>query len=53
MIKDTVCCEVLEVIHDTYKIVCGMKGTARQPSDPEPNPRLGLIHSDDLPVAYK
>lgn len=53
MMNDSVCCEVLEVIPDTDKMVCGMKGTTRQPSDPEPQPPLGLIHTDDLPLVYK
>ncbi|XP_017777148.1 PREDICTED: tetratricopeptide repeat protein 14 isoform X2 [Nicrophorus vespilloides] len=53
MMNDTVLCEVLEVIADTDKIMCGMKGTTKQPTDPEIRPPLGLISADDLPLAYK
>ncbi|XP_065162968.1 tetratricopeptide repeat protein 14 homolog isoform X3 [Atheta coriaria] len=53
MMNDSVCCEVLEVIADTDKIMCGMKGTTRQSEDPEHSPALGLISTDDFPLAYK
>ncbi|XP_018335115.1 uncharacterized protein LOC108744011 [Agrilus planipennis] len=53
MMNDSVCCEVLEVIPDTDKMVCGMKGTTRQPNDPEFRPSLGLISTDDFPISYK
>lgn len=53
MMNDYVCCEVLEIIADTDKVVCGMKGTTRKPSDPEPRPALGLISTDDFPIIYK
>ncbi|KAF5273610.1 hypothetical protein FQR65_LT04609 [Abscondita terminalis] len=53
MMNDSVCCEVLEVIPDTDKMVCGMKGTTRQPNDPEHRPALGLIGADDFPLVYK
>ncbi|KAJ8888728.1 hypothetical protein PR048_008220 [Dryococelus australis] len=52
LMNDTVCCEVLEVIPDTDKLVCGMKGTTL-PAGSEYASRLGLIHSDDFPQAYK
>lgn len=53
MMNDYVCCEVLEVIADTDKMVCGMKGTTRKPGDPEHRPALGLIGTDDFPIIYK
>ncbi|XP_076253958.1 uncharacterized protein LOC143192473 isoform X4 [Rhynchophorus ferrugineus] len=53
MMNDYVCCEVLEVIADTDKMVCGMKGTTRKPGDPEHRPALGLIGTDDFPIVYK
>lgn len=53
MMNDYVCCEVLEVIADTDKMVCSMKGTTRQPSDPPFQPPLGLISTDDFPLVYK
>lgn len=53
MMNDSVCCEVLEVIPDTDKMVCGMKGSTRQPGDPEPKPALGLISAEDFPLEYK
>lgn len=53
MMNDYVCCEVLEIIADTDKVVCGMKGTTRQPGDPEPSTALGLISTDDFPIVYK
>ncbi|XP_030758470.1 tetratricopeptide repeat protein 14 homolog isoform X2 [Sitophilus oryzae] len=53
MMNDYVCCEVLEVIADTDKMVCGMKGTTRKPGDPEHQPPLGLISTDDFPLVYK
>lgn len=53
LMNDTVCCEVLEVIPDTDKISCGMKGVTRNPDDPSPKPPLGLISSDDFPQIYK
>ncbi|ERL87322.1 tetratricopeptide repeat protein 14 homolog isoform X2 [Dendroctonus ponderosae] len=53
MMNDYVCCEVLEVIADTDKMVCGMKGTSRKPGDPEHRPPLGLISTDDFPLIYK
>ncbi|XP_050308576.1 tetratricopeptide repeat protein 14 homolog isoform X2 [Anthonomus grandis grandis] len=53
MMNDYVCCEVLEVIADTDKMVCGMKGTTRKPGDPEHHPPLGLISTDDFPLVYK
>lgn len=51
--NDYVCCEVLEVIADTDKMVCGMKGSTRQSSDPPHQPPLGLVSSDDFPLIYK
>lgn len=53
MMNDYVCCEVLEVIADTDKVVCGMKGLTRKPGDPEHRPALGLISTDDFPLVYK
>ncbi|XP_074041206.1 uncharacterized protein isoform X2 [Leptinotarsa decemlineata] len=53
MMNDYVCCEVLEIIADTDKVVCGMKGVSRKPSDPEHRPPLGLITTDDFPIVYK
>ncbi|KAF5306630.1 hypothetical protein FQA39_LY08819 [Lamprigera yunnana] len=53
MMNDSVCCEILEVIPDTDKMVCGMKGVTRQPNDPEHRPALGLIGADDFPLVYK
>lgn len=53
MMNDYVCCEVLEIITDTDKVVCGMKGTTRSPGDPDPSPALGLITTDDFPIVYK
>ncbi|XP_066255319.1 tetratricopeptide repeat protein 14 homolog [Euwallacea similis] len=53
MMNDYVCCEVLEVIADTDKMVCGMKGITRKPGDPEHRPPLGLISTDDFPLVYK
>nr|CAD7457940.1 unnamed protein product [Timema tahoe] len=52
MMNDTVCCEVIEIIPDTDKLVCGMKGTLLPPGSDQ-GARLGLIHSDDFPPAYK
>lgn len=51
--NDTVCCEVIEVIPDTDKMVCGMKGVTRGPEDPPPKPPLGLLSTDDFPLVYK
>lgn len=53
MMNDYVCCEVLEVIADTDKVVCGMKGLTRKAGDPEHRPPLGLISTDDFPLVYK
>lgn len=53
MMNDSVCCEVLEVIPDTDKMVCGMKGTTQQPNEPELRPALGLVGADDFPLVYK
>ncbi|XP_022905543.1 tetratricopeptide repeat protein 14 homolog isoform X2 [Onthophagus taurus] len=53
MMNDSVCCEVLEVIPDTDKMVCGMKGTTREPNDPPHRPALGLVSADDFPLVYK
>lgn len=53
MMNDSVCCEVLEVIPDSDKMVCGMKGTTRGPNDPEHQPALGLINADEFPTVYK
>ncbi|CAG9864564.1 unnamed protein product [Phyllotreta striolata] len=53
MMNDYVCCEVLEIIADTDKVVCGMKGVTRKASDPEHRPPLGLISTDDFPIVYK
>ncbi|CAH1105868.1 unnamed protein product [Psylliodes chrysocephalus] len=53
MMNDYVCCEVLEIISDTDKVVCGMKGITRKSSDPEHHPALGLISTDDFPIVYK
>ena len=53
MMNDSVCCEVLEVIPDTDKMVCGMKGTTRKPDDPLHRPPLGLISAEDFPLVYK
>ncbi|CAG9769036.1 unnamed protein product [Ceutorhynchus assimilis] len=53
MMNDYVCCEVLEVIADTDKMVCGMKGVTRKPGDPEHRPPLGLISTDEFPAVYK
>ncbi|XP_049822779.1 tetratricopeptide repeat protein 14 homolog isoform X3 [Aethina tumida] len=54
MMNDYVCCEVLEIVADTDKMLCGMKGVTRKPSDvDQPRPPLGLITTDDFPLAYK
>lgn len=53
LMNDTVCCEVIEVIPDTDKMVCGMKGITRGPDDPPPKPSLGLLSTDDFPLIYK
>ncbi|XP_013133756.1 PREDICTED: tetratricopeptide repeat protein 14 homolog isoform X5 [Papilio polytes] len=53
LMNDTVCCEVIEVIPDTDKMVCGMKGVTRGPEDPQPKPPLGLLSTDDFPLIYK
>ncbi|CAH2234881.1 tetratricopeptide repeat protein 14 homolog isoform X2 [Pararge aegeria] len=53
LMNDTVCCEVIEVIPDTDKMVCGMKGITRGPDDPPPKPPLGLLSTDDFPLVYK
>ncbi|EFA03920.2 tetratricopeptide repeat protein 14 homolog isoform X2 [Tribolium castaneum] len=53
MMNDSVCCEVIEKIPDSDKMVCCMKGTPRKPNDPERRPPLGLISADDFPLAYK
>lgn len=53
MMNDYVCCEVLEIIADTDKVVCGMKGSTLPPGDPEPRIPLGLISTDDFPIVYK
>ncbi|KOB65341.1 Tetratricopeptide repeat protein 14 [Operophtera brumata] len=53
LMNDTVCCEVIEVIPDTDKMVCGMKGVTRGPDDPLPKPPLGLLSTDDFPLIYK
>ncbi|XP_060536553.1 tetratricopeptide repeat protein 14 homolog isoform X2 [Cylas formicarius] len=53
MMNDYVCCEVLEVIADTDKMVCGMKGVTRKPGESDPHPPLGLISTDDFPLVYK
>lgn len=52
LINDTVCCEVLEVIGESDKLVVGMKGVAL-PQDSEYANRLGLISSEDFPDVYK
>lgn len=51
--NDTVCCEVLKIIPDTDKMVFSMKGIMRKPDDPPPNPPLGLLSLDELPLPYK
>ncbi|GJQ66979.1 hypothetical protein Trydic_g7979 [Trypoxylus dichotomus] len=53
MMNDSVCCEVLEVIPDTDKMVCGMKGSTREPNGPAHRPPLGLVSADDFPLVYK
>ncbi|XP_030041107.1 tetratricopeptide repeat protein 14 isoform X2 [Manduca sexta] len=53
LMNDTVCCEVIEVIPDTDKMVCGMKGVTRCSDDPPPKPPLGLLSTDDFPMVYK
>lgn len=53
MMNDSVCCEVLEVIPDTDKMVCGMKGSTRDPNGPVHRPPLGLVSADDFPLIYK
>ncbi|KAK9738006.1 Tetratricopeptide repeat [Popillia japonica] len=53
MMNDSVCCEVLEVIPDTDKMVCGMKGSTRDPNGPAHRPPLGLVSADDFPLVYK
>ncbi|XP_063891386.1 tetratricopeptide repeat protein 14 homolog isoform X2 [Helicoverpa armigera] len=53
LMNDTVCCEVIEVIPDTDKMVCGMKGITRGPDDAPPKPPLGLLSTDDFPLVYK
>ncbi|KAJ0181651.1 hypothetical protein K1T71_002373 [Dendrolimus kikuchii] len=53
LMNDTVCCEVIEVIPDTDKMVCGMKGVTRGADDPPPKPPLGLLSTDDFPILYK
>ncbi|XP_045776538.1 tetratricopeptide repeat protein 14 isoform X1 [Maniola jurtina] len=53
LMNDTVCCEVIEVIPDTDKMVCGMKGITRGPDEPPPKPPLGLLSTDDFPLVYK
>lgn len=53
MLNDSICCEILEVIPDSDKMVCGMKGITRSPSDPEHKPALGLISAEDFPAIYK
>ncbi|XP_075213498.1 uncharacterized protein LOC142319753 isoform X2 [Lycorma delicatula] len=49
LINDLVCCEVLEVVADSEKMTCGMKGVHTS----EHRARLGLVHSDDFPESYK
>jgi hypothetical protein len=53
MMNDSVCCEVIEKIPDSDKMVCCMKGTPRKPNEPERRPPLGLISADDFPLVYK
>ncbi|CAH0557876.1 unnamed protein product [Brassicogethes aeneus] len=53
MMNDYVCCEVLEIIPECDKMVCGMKGTTRKPNDPVQHPPLGLISTEDFPLVYK
>ncbi|KAG8277703.1 Tetratricopeptide repeat protein 14 [Homalodisca vitripennis] len=48
MLNDLVCCEVLEVIPDSEKIICGMKGVHAS----DHKARLGLFHSDEFPEVY-
>ncbi|XP_028128031.2 tetratricopeptide repeat protein 14 homolog isoform X1 [Diabrotica virgifera virgifera] len=53
MMNDYVCCEVLEIMPDTDKLICGMMGVTRKSSDPEHRPPLGLISTEDFPLIYK
>lgn len=50
LLNDLVCCEVLEVVTTSEKMYAGMKGDTCSPSDRQ---RLGLIHSEDMPLFYK
>lgn len=50
LLNDLVCCEVLEVVTTSEKMYAGMKGDICSPSDRQ---RLGLIHSEDMPLFYK
>uniref|UniRef100_A0A1B6DD97 S1 motif domain-containing protein n=2 Tax=Clastoptera arizonana TaxID=38151 RepID=A0A1B6DD97_9HEMI len=49
MVNDLVCCEVLEVIPECEKIICGMSGTYSSIH----RARLGLFHPEDFPEPYK
>lgn len=49
LLNDLVCCEVLEVVTTSEKMYAGMKGDICSPSDRQ---RLGLIHSEDMPLFY-
>lgn len=50
LLNDLVCCEVLEVVVSAEKIYAGMKGEHCAPAFKS---KLGLIHSEDLPSAFK
>lgn len=47
---DTVCCEVLDILPQSEKMIVGMKGTH---TNPDGKFTLGLITSDNFPEMYK
>lgn len=49
-VNDYVCCEVLEVTPDAYKLVLGMKGEFPRTDD---GPPFGLISTENFPDVYK
>ncbi|CAH0393725.1 unnamed protein product [Bemisia tabaci] len=50
MNNDNICCEVLDIIPDAEKLICGMKG---EYCTVEQKAKLGLIKSDDFPEVFK
>lgn len=52
--NDIVCCEVIDIISDSEKMVIGMKGNNRYPDlKYDDKTKFGLTSSENLPELYK